>query len=121
MRYRRNWDGMEEITVEGNTARVARVAETKQNARRADVSLHVIPFTPRATEDIRERQRAAKRYQRQKEVELIRLVLQAVLLMAIFVMICFIDTAGLFGTTVLMAGIIGCSALMILLERKNEH
>ena len=122
MRYRRGWNGMTEIVwTEVMDGTAAKVAETEPEQHRRDLTIHAENFRPRPVNGHTDRLRAAERERREKEVEMIRLTLQAVLLMAIFVMICFIDAAGLFGTAVLMAMIIGCSALMILLERKNEH
>ena len=122
MRYRRNWDGMDEVipteVMDGNTIRVI---ETEPEQRTRNVIIHAENFSPRPVNDCTERQRASERDRRRKEVEMIRLTLQAVLLMAIFIMICFIDTTGLFGTAVLMVMIIGFSGLIILLENKNEH
>ena len=117
MRYRRGWNGMTEIVwdevMDGNTVKTPE-PELREKIIRAE------NFRPRQMDPDRIR-RDQEYEQRKKEVELIRLTLQAVLLMAIFIMICLIDTAGMFGTVILMALIIGCSALMILLENKNER
>lgn len=121
MRYRRGWNGMDEVipteVIDGNTIRVI---ETEPEQRTRNVIIHAENFRPRPVNNCTERQRAAEKDRRKKEVELIRLTLQAVLLMAIFIMVFFIDATGIFGTIVLLAGIITCSGLMILLE-KEEH
>ena len=115
MQYRRGWNGMTEIVI-GNTVRTA---DTEPEQHTRNVIIRAENFRPRPVNDCTERQRASERDRRRKEVEMIRLTLQAVLLMAIFIMICFIDTTGLFGTVILIGMIVGCSGLIILLERKK--
>lgn len=116
MRYRRNWNGMTEIfPIDGNKA------QTHQKARDEPKVIHVDCFAPKAGNGPRERYRAAERYRREKEVELIRLAIQAVMVLLMFVMICMLDAADMIETVILMAGIIGCVGVMILLEIRNEH
>ena len=118
MQYRRDWNGTTEITV-GNTVRAA---ETEPEQRRDAKIIQADTFTAKHLNVVRERQRAAERYRREKEVEMIRLTLQAICLLAMFFMICLVDAVGILGTVMLVAGIISCAAIMILLgDDKKEH
>lgn len=109
---------MPEITV-GNTVKTT---ETEPEQRRDAKIIQVDCFMPRSANGRTERRRAAERERREKEVELIRLSLQAIILFAMFIMISLLDAANLPQTVILMALIVGCAALMILLsDNKKEH
>lgn len=71
--------------------------------------------------DRAELRREQERRNRQKEVEMIRLTLQAIALISIFFMISLIDAADMAHTVILLALIIGCSAFMILLGNNKKE
>lgn len=112
MQYRRGWNGTTQIFQEedGNTARAI---ENNYKEETHEKVLQVECFRSRRMDpDVIRREQEKER--RRKEVELIRLMLQAVLLMGIFIMICFMDAADLRQTALLMTLILGCSAVLLI-------
>lgn len=122
MRYRHNWNSMTEIVwdvMDGNTVRVA---ERQQEPAREQKVIQMDNFRPKQKKHRKTRRRAIKRYQRAEEVARIRLALQCIVMTVMVTLICLLDGANLQQTTVLMTSIIGCGAVMILLDdTKNER
>lgn len=123
MRYRHNWNGMTEIVwsdvMDGNAVRAA---ERRTEPAEGQKVIHVDSFRPKQKKCRRRRRKVIKRYQRAEEVARIRLALQCIVMTVMVTLICLLDGADLQQTTVLMTSIIGCGAVMILLDdTKNER
>lgn len=123
MRYRHNWNGMTEIVwsdvMDGNAVRAA---ERPQEPAREQKVIQMDNFKTNRRKNHKKRRRAIKRYQRAEEVARIRLALQCIVMTVMVTLICLLDGANLQQTTVLMTSIIGCGAVMLLLDdTKNER
>lgn len=123
MRYRHNWNGMTEIVwsdvMDGNAVRAA---ERPQEPAREQKVIQMDNFKTNRRKNHKKRRRAIKRYQRAEEVARIRLALQCIVMTVMVTLICLLDGANLQQTAVLMTSIIGCGAVMLLLdETKNER
>lgn len=104
--------------MDGNAVRAA---EMHTAPAREQKVIHVDSFRPKQKKSRRRRRKAIKRYQRAEEVARIRLALQCIVMTVMVTLICLLDGANLQQTAVLMTSIIGCGAVMLLLDETRKE